>query len=298
LKRSVSAIYDELARNETRGRYGPIKAHHQAYVRRKYSKYQGMKIVKNPGLREFVEKELLNDQSPTNISGRIKKHEKCLLPVSKNIVYKYIKSPYGRRIEHHRNKQKNRRRRRRRGSSKKLQGRTFIDKRPQYINERQRIGDAEADFLVSGRSGKGIILNITGRKSRAAFLEQIIAVTIDNVHLSFKRIKKRFPELKTITTDNDLPLERHKELEKLLKIKIYFCHQYHSWEKGTVENSNKYVRRDIPKGSDISKYSKRFTRFLERKLQRRYMNCLDHFTPAEMLENHRKRKKRRSVKEK
>jgi len=88
----------------------------------------------------------------------------------------------------------------------------------------------------------------------------------------------------------------NKELEKLLRVKIYFCHQYHSWEKGTVENTNGYVRKDIPKGSNISKYSKWFIRSIEKKLQRRYMDCLDHFTPTEVLKNHRERKKRRSVK--
>lgn len=295
LERSISTILDEVRFNSANGRYDPIKAHHKAYVRRKYSKYQGMKIVENPKLREFVEKELLDDQSPPNISGRIKKHEKQLAYVSKNIIYRYIKSPYGRRIEYYRTKRKNHRRGRRRPSLKQLKDRTFIDKRPEFINRRKRIGDTEADFLLSGKSGKGILLNVTDRKSRAPFLEQIIKVTIKNVHLAFKKVRKRFPELRTITTDNDLLLQRHKELEKLLKVKIYFCHQYHSWEKGTVENTNGYVRRDIPRGSDISKYSKKFIRSIENKLQGRFMDCLDHFTPYEIIQNYRKQKKRRGA---
>ena len=297
MKRSVSTIYDEITLNSVKGKYDPIKAHHKAYVRRKYSKYQGMKIIRNQKLRDFVEKALLKDQSPTNIAGRIKKHERPLPPVSKNIVYKYIKSPYGRRIEHHRAKRKTRRFRRR-VKGKKLADRTFIDKRPEYINKRRRIGDAEADFLVSGKTGKGIILNVTDRKSRAPFLEQIIVITTDNVELALKGIKKRFPELKTVTTDNDLLFQFHKKLEKSLGIKMYFCHPYHSWEKGTVENSNGYVRRDIPKGSDISKYSKHFIRKIEQKLQGRFMDCLNHLTPYEVLKNHRRQKKRRSAKRK
>ena len=240
-----------------------------------------------------MEKELLADQSPPNISGRIRKHEKQLAYVSKNIIYRYIKSPYGRKIEYYRAKRKNRRGGRRRVSLKQLKDRTFIDKRPEFINKRKRIGDTEADFLVSGKSGKGIILNVTDRKSRAPFIEQIIKVTIKNVHLAFKKVKKRFPELRTITTDNDLLLQRHKELEKLLGVKIYFCHPYHSWEKGTVENTNKYIRKDIPKGSDISKYSKRFIHSIEIKLQRRFMDCLNHLMPYEVIEKRRKQKKRR-----
>ena len=252
----------------------------------------------NPDLRDFIEKNLYDDQSPPNISGRIKKREKHLSPVSKDSIYRFVKSPYGRRIEYYRTKRKNRRWKRRRPKVQQLRDRTFIDKRPEYINKRQRIGDAEADFLLSGRGGKGILLNVTDRKSRAPFLEQILAVTIANVHLAFKRIKKRFPELKTMTTDNDLLFQSHKKLEQLLEIKIYFCHPYHSWEKGTVENTNGYVRKDIPKGSDISRYSKRFIRLIENKLQRRFMDCLEHFTPAEILTKYRKRKRRHGARKK
>lgn len=253
-----------------------------------------MKIVQNPKLQEFVEKGLYDGQSPPNISGRIKKHEKYLPKISKDSIYRYIKSVYGRRIEAYRKKKKARRWRRR-AKSKKLTDRIFIDKRPEFINKRKRIGDAEADFLLSGKSGRGIILNVTDRKSRASFLEQIIVVTIKNIHAAFQKIKKRFPELCTITTDNDLLLQGHKELEKLLEVKIYFCHPYHSWEKGTVENTNGYVRKDVPKGGNISRYSKKFIRSIETKLQRRFMDCLDHLTPYEVIKNYRKQKKRRSA---
>jgi len=78
---------------------------------------------------------------------------------------------------------------------KKLEGRVFIDKRPRYINERRRVGDAEADFIVSGRSGKGILLTLADRKIRVSFIEQILQVSIKNVHKAFLRVKKRFPEL-------------------------------------------------------------------------------------------------------
>jgi IS30 family transposase len=253
-----------------------------------------MKIVEKPGLKSFVETSLYDNQSPLNISGRIKKHEKHLSPVSKDSIYRYIKSVYGRRIETFRLKRKNHRRKRR-GSAKKLQDRKFIEKRPRIANKRGRIGDTEADFLVSGKTGQGVILNVSDRKSRAPFLEQIKNPTLDNVSLAFLKIKKRFPELKTITTDNDLLVQHHKKLEKILNVKIYFCHPYSSWEKGTVENINGHIRKDIPKGSDISKYSKQFIRKIEEKLQRKFMECLNHLTPYEVIQNHRKQKQRRNA---
>lgn len=251
-----------------------------------------MKIVEHPELRAFVEQHLYDDQSPENISGRIRKHEKTLPSVSKDSVYRFVESPYGRRIEHHRNKLKSKRRHRR-GRSTSLEDRTFIDKRSGYINARKRIGDVEADFIVSGKTGKGIILNVSDRRSRAPYLERIVKVTIKEVHLAFQRIKERFPEMRTITTDNDLLLRHHKELEHVLGVKIYFCHAYSSWEKGTVENINRQIRKYIPKGSNISRYSKRCIHNIERKLQRKIYKCLDYQTPFEVLEHHRKLKKLR-----
>lgn len=292
LKRSVSSIFDEIKINKVKGRYDPGKAHHKAYVRRKYSKYQGMKIVQNVKLQKFVEEKLYDDQSPPNIAGRIVRHEKQLPSVSKNSIYRYIKSVYGRRVEAYRKKKKARRWKHR-AKSKKLADRTFIDQRPEFINKRRRPGDTEADFIESGKAGKGIILVAADRKIRISFLERIIKIKIDNVHRSFEKIKKRFPEMKTITTDNDLLLQKHKELEKLLNVKIYFCHPYHSWEKGTVENTNRHIRRDIPKGSNISKYSPKFIKQLEEKLNRRTMKCLNYLTPSESLNKERGKQKKR-----
>lgn len=249
----------------------------------------------NSELQDFVEKNLYDDQSPESIAKRIKKHEKHLPDVSKNCIYRYIKSVHGRRIEYHRNKRKQRRWNRRRRSKEKLMDRKFIDERPDIIEKRTRIGDVEADFLVSGKTGKGVILNVSDRKSRAPFLEQILNPTLDNVSLAFLKIKKRFPEMKTMTTDNDLLLQHHKKLEKLLNVTIYFCHPYSSWEKGTVENINGQIRKDISKGSDISKYSKHFIRKIENKLQRKFYACLDHFSPLEVLSMSRKQKQRKSA---
>ena len=293
LKRSVSTISDEISNNSTRGKYNPRKAQHKAYVRRKYSKYQGMKIVGNKHLKKFVDKHLFDDQSPRAISGRIKTQEKKITLVSKDSIHRYIMSVYGRRIEVHRKKRKQRRRRKRPKYSK-LDDRTFINKRPKYIDKRMCMGDAEADFIVSGKTGKGILLVVVDRKTRVAFIEKISKVSVLNVHKAFSKIKQRFPEMKTITADNDILLQKHKELEILLKVKIYFCHPYHSWEKGTVENTNKYIRRDIPKGSNISFYSRSFIHKLEQKLNRRIMECLKFRTPDEALrEEKRKRKVKR-----
>lgn len=277
-----------------RGRYESAKAHQKAYQRRWRIAYEGKKIALHGKLRDFVENLLHDDQSPEAIAGRLKQHERNLPYASKNTIYRYIKSPYGRKIEHERSTLR-KKRRRRKPATKPWKDRVFIDQRPEYINQRMRVGDAEADFIVSGKSGKGIVLVVVGRKYRNGYLEQIINTTLPAVTRSCQRIKRRFPEWSSMTTDNDLLFQHHKTLEKKLRIKIYFCHPGHAWEKGSVENTNKYLRRYVLKSSDISRYSKRFVKKLEARLNRRIMKVLDYNTPQEMLDAYRKRKQRRGA---
>jgi len=250
-----------------------------------------MKIVEHDALRKEITQRLMDDQSPEAIVGCIRRN-RTLPFISKDGIYRFIASVYGRRIENHRH----RRRARRRGRRPKvasLSNRTFIDQRPRHINARSRIGDVEFDFIVSGKSGKGILLVVVDRKSRVTFIERITRVTILDFEQAFLRVKARFPEMTTGTTDNDILLQHHERLAQLLKSKIYFCQPYHSWEKGSVENTNKVIRRDIPKGSDISRYSKHFIEALEQKLNRRPMKCLDYQSPQEMLDAHRERRNKK-----
>lgn len=291
LGRSASSISDEVSKNSVKGIYDPKKAQHKAYVRRHDASFRGKLIVDRPDLRDFIEGSLLDRQSPEAIEGRLKHQEKSLPNVSKDTIYRYLRSPYGKIIGLLLKKKK-----RQQGRSKvgKLKDRRFINKRPKIVEQRARVGDLEADFLVSGKSGQGVLLVVVCRKLRVSFLEIIHSVSIDEVHSSFEIIKKRFPEMKTLTIDNDILFRMHKTLEKLLSIKIYFCHPYHSWEKGTVENTNGYIRRYIPKGSDLSKYDKEHISIIEKRCNERFMKCLKYATPEEKLIAYRQKKKQLS----
>jgi len=258
----------------------------KAYVHRHNASYRGKRIVSSLALKRFVEGSLLDGQSPEAIAGRLKYQERQLPYVSKNTIYAFLRSPYGKVIGVWLKKRK---RPRRRKKITQLADRIFIDKRPQIIGKRMRVGDVEADFIVSGRDGKGILLVVVDRKLRVVFLDLIRTVTIDAVHAALERIKKRFPEMRTASIDNDLLFQMHQTLRKLLDITIYFCHPYHSWEKGTVENANKIIRKFIPKGSDLSRYDTQEIKAVEDFLNDRFMKCLKYATPKEALETHRRR---------
>lgn len=288
LSRSASSISEEVRNNSVGGVYNPHKAQAKAYVRRHSASWRSKKIVKNDKLRKFIEQNLLDGQSAEAIAGRIKYHKKYLPNVSKNTIYRYLRSPYGKAIGLLLKKKKRPKGRRK---VSKLKDRIFIDKRPKIIEKRIRVGDVEGDFIVSGKGGKGVLLGVVDRKLRTAFLEIVHRVTIDEVHRAFIRIKNRFPEMKTMSLDNDILFQMHKTLEKLLDVKIYFCHPYHSWEKGSIENVNKAIRKFIPKGSNLAKYDSDEIQDIESFLNDRYLKCLDYATPGEKLKKYRDRKK-------
>lgn len=254
-----------------------------------------MKVVENATLRTFVDSGLKEGRSPESIAGRLKYQEKTRTYVSKEGIKTYLKSVYGRQIESLRKKlfqtKKPRNKRRSKGT---LDGRKFIEKRPQIATLRQRVGDVEADFILSGKHGRGILLTVADRKTRVSFIEQILIPTIKNMECAFLKIKKRFPEMKTITTDNDLLFQHHLKLEKILNVKIYFCNPYHSWEKGTIERTNKEIRKYIPKGSNISFYTPSFVKKVETTINDRWMTILKFASPAELVQKFRERKRRRT----
>lgn len=286
------AISQELKNNTRKGRlYDATYAQHKSQVNRKYKHARFNTIAEHKELQKTVEAYLMDDQSPEHTSKRIELYHKFLPYVSGVTIRAYVKSVHGRRIEAHRNKVY-KKRRKRRMVSPKITDKRMIDKRPKYIKDRKRIGDGEGDFIVSGKGGSGYLFVCADRKSRAPFLELVLPVSIRSVENAIGRIQKRFPELTTLTFDNDLLFIHHKRMEEKFSIKIYFCHKYSPWEKGFVENRNKIIRRYIPKGSDLSQYTRAFIQKLEEKLQRQIMKCLKYRTPKEILEKHRERKKK------
>jgi len=286
LKRSPSTISEEISKNSVNGTYNPYKAQQKAYVKRKYSKYQGMKVVEDNQLRNYVEEKLKEDWSPEEIAGRLKEVDKYIKYASREAIYKFIYSVYGRALEQHLRYKGKKKRRKKREKVTQLENRVFIDKRPEIISKRQRFGDWEGDFIVSGKSGKGVLVILYERKAMYTVIKRILSRNCNIVNRYIKEVTGGFVCFNSLTIDNDISFRKHEELSELLGAPIYFCHPYHSWEKGGVENINRLIRQYIPKGSDISKYSEDYIREIEMKLNNRPRKSLKYKTPLEvMLEN-------------
>ena len=284
LGRHRSTIYRELKRNTVAGEYLPDKASHKAYVRRKYSKYQGMRIVEDMKLREYIHTKLLiDDWSPEQIAGRLA-HEVGLEQVSAPTIYKYIRSVYGRQLEHELQLAKHKRKKKHQRKVTKLEDRVFIDKRPEAANNRSQYGHWEGDFIVSGKSyGNTSLLVLHERVSRYTLIYKIDARTEKNVEDVLVKAVRELGPFKSLTLDNDIAFCKHHKLSQLLDAPVYFCEPYHSWEKGGVENVNRLIRRYVPKGSDVGRHSNEDIAEYQRKINGKPRKILGYKTAREIF---------------
>ena len=89
-------------------------------------------------------------------------------------------------------------------------------------------------------------------------------------------------EVKTLTLDNDISFNHWKTLERMLRTKIYFCHPYHSWEKGLVENTNRWIRTVVWKRRDIATVTDGELSSIEQMLNEVPRQCLGFKTAVEV----------------
>ena len=144
-----------------------------------------------------------------------------------------------------------------------------IDERPERANSREELGHWEIDCVESGRGkGRACLLVLVERMSRKTLIFKMRSQTQKEVKYQLDKLEKkigikRFRSMfKSITVDNGSEFLDWRNLEqssvsraKKIRTQIYYCHPYHSWERGTNEQINGHIRRFIPKGCAIAEYS-------------------------------------------
>ena len=276
--RSPSSVSREVATRSVKGRYDPEKAHHKAYVKRKYSKYQGMKIREHPALERFVRAKLERHWSPDRIAGRWKRLHPQSVAITAKAIYKYTGSSYGAGLKRCLPRKGKKPHRFRQARQTILENRVFIDERPSVINERARFGDYEGDTMGRAKSASLETLVVAReRMSRFLLAKKVLRprYTIEG----FKALLGSVPA-HSLTLDNGFENARHEELD----VAAYFCHSFSSWEKGSVENDIGIIRRDILKKADLAEYSDERIRAIVKTINDTPMKCLGYHTPQEVFE--------------
>lgn len=242
MKRSPTTINEELKSGSVKGIYNADVAQKKADYKRRRSKTKLLKVLLDGELRKKVEKEIRQNISPRRISGDLRSKG---IQISSKSIYKFVHS-YNldsylcfkgkpRKVSGEYNYRK----------TKELD-KVRIDSRPCI---RGVYGHYEMDFIVS-RHSTYVLLVVVEILSHRVYIRKLPnrkheVVTRALVDIFYGKT------VLSITTDNDIAFSHWKQLELILNTKIYFCYPYHSWEKGLVENTNRWIRQFVKKKSDI-----------------------------------------------
>ncbi len=140
---------------------------------------------------------------------------------------------------------------------------TSISQRAEEIETREEYGHWEIDSVVGKQGTKAALVVLSERKTREELIFKVESKCQSEVIRILNQLEtdlgtEKFSRVfKTITADNGCEFLNFEGMENSMiqteqkRTKIFFCHPYSSWERGTNENINKMIRRFIPKGVDI-----------------------------------------------
>jgi len=281
--RSHGTISRELKRNKGKHGYGPIQAHLTAHQRQHKAHRRSQKLAVDPHLRKRITTELKQGWSPEIISGRLKREQEHPV-IGHEAIYRWIYSEARSLIPCLVRSHRVRRPRGSRPWPKRLiPQRVSIHERPEAINLRQVPGHWETDLVIgSGRSALQVLVERQTRFTRLRIIPYKTAqASYDALSALFSTV--HLPLRKSITYDNGFENLLHRELNERFHLQSFFCEPYHSWEKGTVENTNGLVRRFLPKKTNFDTVSLATIQRIESWLNDRPRKCLNFQTSAEAL---------------
>lgn len=289
LGRNKSTIYRELKRNKSPV-YNVYLSHlaHERATKRKKQAAQRPRL-KNEKIIAYIIAKLQFGWSPEQIAGRMPQD----LPgysISHEAIYQFI---YNREtlkyIDFRRCLSRHHRKRLPRRHSRKhrklhIPQRVPIAERPVYVNERQEPGHWEVDTMISRQSAPALCVALE-RLSRKVHIAKLAEKTARELRIALNLRLSRYPEYmrKTITYDNGSENVQHTLVNRVLGTTSYFCEPYHSWEKGSVENTAGLVRRILPKKTDFAIITKEQVKQIETLLNNRPRKCLNYKTPNEVF---------------
>mgnify|MGYP001214632427 CR=1 FL=1 len=148
---------------------------------------------------------------------------------------------------------------------KRVQRGENIAKRPKEAEKRLEFAHWEADLVVGPLNGaKDCLFTLADRKTRTYLAFKIPNKSAASVISVLDSLEKQLGQetfmkyFATITFDNGSEFSKVDEMKASIfdktieRFKVYFANAYHSWERGTNEVGNRWLRRFFPKGTDFS----------------------------------------------
>lgn len=286
LRVHISTVYNELRR----GAYGKldsdtwelVQAYSPDIAEQKYQahlreKGPDLKIGKDHELANYIETTILDKEcSPAAVLGYAKQEGRCFqTSVSVQTIYHYIQKGLFLNLTQKELPRHGKRKQPYKKVCKKASARApageSVEQRPPEVNDREEFGHWEGDTVYSGK-GKVkttcALFTMTERKTRNEIIigvpnrkAETIVRAVDALErkLGARKFRAIF---KSITFDNGTEFAAAESLERscinktIPRTRVYYCHPYSSWERGSNEHVNGMIRRRHPKGTDFSKVSK------------------------------------------
>src|SRR5829696_809663 len=246
-----TTIYREIARNRCAEGYRPDSADRRAWAR----KLRGSRIARSARLSTHVADRLALGWSPEQIAGRMER-DGSELAVSTESIYRYVYSPAGRRAGLSRQlaqRKATRGRRRRNGAREPaIPNRMPIHLRPIKAHLRSEFGHWEGD-LMHFRSQRDILLTLHERRSRLTLARRLLSKNADDTAQTIREELAGLPSTarRTITFDNGGEFARHEVVTDQIGLRA-FCDPHSPWQRGSIENTNGRLRRDLPGELDLA----------------------------------------------
>lgn len=282
-----STITRELGRNSVKKRgnnrieYLSKQADMKSYQRCWRKNTQSKKININTELKLFIISELESENiyiSPKVIAQKWNKKQG--IQISHTSIYAWLETwdgnKYKKYLAHSYKGYKTNK-----GEKKsKIKYRTWIQERSYENENRSETGHFEADLIVSKKWFRWAILTLIDRKTR---LPRMFKLKDKSSGYVMKCITEVQDELwiKSITFDNGMEFAKHYLLNKKW-IDTYFSDPYSPWQKWSIENLNRMVRRTFPKGTNFDKVSKQKIRSVCHNLANTPREILGFLTPNQV----------------
>ena len=291
-----------LKQGKNKGEYLPCKAQAKRDKRSKEQHYQAP--LKKPLIFLYVRKHLRDFHwSPETIHGKLPLDHPgesiCI-----ETIYQYIFKPSVKRMFHLERFLTLQRTKRRKKTGRGVRRYAnagipalHISKRPTDVQNRHEAGHWETDNMEGKKSDKLCVSATVERKTRytlLGILENKTAVEKTNSVIgSLSSFPK--PLLKTLTSDNGKENSYCQLTKSVLGTEVYKTTPYHSWEKGTVENTIGRLRRFLPKGHTLTGLTAEYLQQIQDRMNNTPRKCLKFKTPQEVMDKELKREVRRSA---
>ena len=292
LGRDHSTVLRELKRNAVvpSDTQTPIYSPALAEQRSRQRRGDRMKKLDDPSLRTFVVQKLTQGWSPEQIAGRLKLRAPTIT-LSHETIYQFVYAPAqrSRRLWEFLRRGRTRRqawngRHARTSKQAPIPNRISIEWRPAAANQRRQVGHWESDLLQGVQRNTAVVAVSVDRCSRYVVMDKLSNKTPrQHAQSLITTFQRGALPVYSLTFDNGVENRDHAQVARSLRCQTFFCHAYHAWEKGTVENTIGLIRSYIPKRTDLNTVTLTDLRTIARELNDRPRKRLGFYTPSEVM---------------